>query len=378
MTQTTAAPGGAATAAEDGARGAGPHLFSPFAMRGVTLRNRIVVSPMCQYSADDGAATDWHLVHLGSRAVGGAGLIIVEATAVEPRGRISPEDSGLWDDKHVEPLARIVRFCKGQGAAMGMQLAHAGRKASTYRPWESHGNTPVRDGREWETVAASPIPYHEGWPAPRELRRDEIAAVVGAFGRAAARARAAGFDVLEIHAAHGYLIHSFFSPLSNRRTDEYGGSSENRCRFFFEVMDAVRREWPAEKPLLARISTVDWLDGGWGVDDTIALARQFAAHGVDAIDCSSGGLSLAQKMPATPGYNAALAERVRREVGIPTAVVGMITEARQAQEIIAGGKADLVVMAREMLRQPYWPLHAARELGADGPWAPQYLRAKPR
>jgi len=376
MTQPTAgqAPAMVGTGGEDGR--SAPHLFAPFTVRGVTLRNRIVVSPMCQYSCHDGVVDDWHLVHLGSRAVGGAGLILVEATAVEPRGRISPDDSGLWDDKHIEPLARIVRFCKGQGATMGMQLAHAGRKASAHRPWE--GGKALMDARAWETVAPSPIPFGDGWPAPRELGRDEVAATVAAFGRGAARARAAGFDLLELHAAHGYLIHTFLSPLSNRRTDAYGGPFENRCRFLCEVVDAVRREWPPDRPLFIRLSCTDWLDGGWSGDDTVALARLLKDRAVDVIDCSSGGLSPAQKMPATPGYNVPFAERVRREAGMPAGVVGLITEPKQAQDIIAGGEADLVVMAREMLRDPYWPLHAARALGMDVPWAPQYLRAKPR
>jgi len=370
---TTPAPTAAGTGGGDGRTA--PHLFSPFTVRGLTLRNRIVVSPMCQYSCRDGLLDEWHMVHLGSRAVGGAGLIFVEATAVEPAGRISPEDSGLWDDKHIEPLARIVRFCRGQGAGMGMQLAHAGRKASVYRPWE--GGKPLTDGRAWETVAPSPLPFADGWPAPRELRREEIAGVVAAFGRAAARALAAGFDALEVHAAHGYLVHTFLSPLSNRRTDAYGGSFENRCRLLLEVADTVRREWPADRPLFVRLSCTDWIEGGWGGDDTVALARLLRERGADAIDCSSGGLSPAQKMPATPGYNVPFAERVRREAGLPAAVVGLITEAQQAQAIIAAGQADLVVMAREMLRDPYWPLHAALTLGADVPWAPQYLRAKP-
>ncbi len=376
MTTPTASPTPTVAGTAGGDGRSAPHLFSPFTVRGAALRNRIVVSPMCQYSSQDGVADDWHVVHLGSRAVGGAGLIFVEATAVEPGGRISPEDSGLWDDRHIEPLARIVRFCKGQGAAMGMQLAHAGRKASVHRPWE--GGKALQDGRAWETVAPSPIPFGDGWPAPRELRGDEIATTVAAFGRAAARARAAGFDVLELHAAHGYLIHTFLSPLSNRRTDGYGGSFENRCRFLFEVVDAVRREWPGDRPLFIRLSCTDWIEGGWSEGDTVTLARLLKDRGVDVIDCSSGNLSPAQKMPTTPGYNVPFAERVRREAGIPTAVVGLITEVQQAQDIIVGGKADLVVMAREMLRDPYWPLHAALALGVDVPWAPQYLRAKPQ
>ncbi len=376
MTQPTATHAQAVAGPAGGDERAAPHLFSPFTVRGVTLRNRIVVSPMCQYSCQDGALNDWHFVHLGSRAVGGAGLIFVEATAVEPAGRISPEDSGLWDDRQVEPLARIVRFCKGQGAAMGMQLAHAGRKASALRPWE--GGKPLADGRAWEAVAPSPIPFGEGWPAPRELRGNEIAGRVAAFGRAAARARAAGFDVLELHAAHGYLIHTFLSPLSNRRADAYGGSFENRCRFLFDVVEAVRREWPAERPLFVRLSSTDWIEGGWGGDDTVALARLLGERGADVIDCSSGNLAPAQKMPATPGYNAPFAERVRREAGMAAAVVGLITGVQQAQDIVAGGQADLVVMAREMLRDPYWPLHAAHALGVDVPWAPQYQRAKPQ
>jgi 2,4-dienoyl-CoA reductase-like NADH-dependent reductase (Old Yellow Enzyme family) len=257
-----------------------------------------------------------------------------------------------------------------------MQLAHAGRKASVRRPWEGGG--PLQDGRAWQTVAPSPIPFAEDWPAPRELRRDQIAETVAAFGRAAARARTAGFDVLELHAAHGYLIHTFLSPLSNARSDEYGGSFDNRCRLLLEVVEAVRREWPAQKPLFTRISCTDWIEGGWNDDDTLALARLLKGRGVDLIDCSSGNLSPAQKMPAAPGYNVPFAERVRREAGMASAVVGLIAGAQQAQGIITSGQADLVVMAREMLRDPYWPLHAALALGVDGPWPPQYLRAKPQ
>jgi len=329
---------------------------------------------MCQYSSVDGFATDWHLVHLGSRAIGGAGLVMVEATAVEARGRISPQDNGIWKDEHVAMLSRIAAFLREHGAAATIQLAHAGRKASTRRPWEGRGFVAESDGG-WQPVAPSPIAFDENDPPPAELSKAEIASLIDAFGAAARRALAAGFQVVEIHGAHGYLIHEFLSPLSNRRTDEYGGSLENRMRFACEVTECVRAAWPAELPLFLRISATDWAPGGWDIEDSVALARRVKKLGVDLIDCSSGGLSAAQKIELGPGYQVPFAERIRRDAAIPTGAVGLITSARQANEIIAGGKADIVLLAREFLRDPYFPLHAARELGAEIKAPVQYGRA---
>ena len=329
---------------------------------------------MCQYSSVDGFATDWHLVHLGSRAIGGAGLVMVEATAVEARGRISPQDNGIWKDEHVAMLSRIAAFLREHGAAATIQLAHAGRKASTQRPWEGRGFVAESDGG-WQPVAPSPIAFDENDPPPAELSKAEIASLIDAFGAAARRALAAGFQVVEIHGAHGYLIHEFLSPLSNRRTDEYGGSLENRMRFACEVTECVRAAWPAELPLFLRISATDWAPGGWDIEDSVALARRVKKLGVDLIDCSSGGLSAAQKIELGPGYQVPFAERIRRDAAIPTGAVGLITSARQANEIIAGGKADIVLLAREFLRDPYFPLHAARELGAEIKAPVQYGRA---
>jgi 2,4-dienoyl-CoA reductase-like NADH-dependent reductase (Old Yellow Enzyme family) len=350
------------------------HLFTPFTLRGVTFRNRIAVSPMCQYSSQDGFASDWHLVHLGSRAVGGAGLVTVEATAVEARGRISPGDHGIWKDEHVEFLSRITAFLKQHGAVAGIQLAHAGRKASSQRSWEGGKVIPVAEGG-WQTVAPSALPFRPGDPAPDELSKGEIQALAGAFAEAATRALAAGFQTVELHGAHGYLMHEFFSPLSNRRTDEYGGSFENRIRFGLETIAAVRAVWPEQLPLLLRISATDWVPGGWDIEESVELARRVKPMGVDLIDCSSGGSSLEQKIPTEPGYQVPFAERIRREVGIPTGAVGLITQAHQADEIIRSGQADLVLLAREFLRDPYFPLHAARELGVKQDPPIQYLRA---
>lgn len=353
----------------------GPRLFDPLSLRGVTLRNRIVVSPMCQYSSDDGAPTDWHLVHLGSRAVGGAGLVMVEATAVEARGRISPHDSGLWADRHVEPFARIARFLGEHGAVPAIQLAHAGRKASVHRPWEGGGPLGADEGA-WETVAPSAIPFDQGWPTPRALSTAEIGQVVAAFRTGAERALAAGFEAIELHGAHGYLLHAFLSPLSNRRDDRYGGSFENRVRFALEVVEAVRGVWPERLPLFFRVSATDWVEGGWDLEQTLELVRLLQHRGVDVIDCSSGGNVPSARIPVGPGYQAPFAEAVRRATGLLTAAVGMITAPELAEEIIANGRADLVVIAREFLRDPYWPLHAARVLGADVAWPNQYVRAK--
>ena len=354
----------------------GPRLFEPLSFRDVTLRNRIVVSPMCQYSSVDGAPTDWHLVHLGSRAVGGAGLVMVEATAVEPRGRISPEDSGIWDDRHVEPFGRVARFIREQGAVPAIQLAHAGRKASVHRPWE--GGAPLTpDEGAWETVAPSALPFDEGWHVPRAVSAGEIVEVVAAFRRAAERSLAAGFEAIELHAAHGYLAHEFLSPLSNRRQDAYGGPFANRIRFVLEIVDAVRAAWPERLPLFVRVSATDWVEGGWDVEQTIELARILRERGVDLIDCSSGGNVATARIPIAPGYQTPFAERVRREASIATGAVGLIGSADLAEEIVANGRADVVLMARALLRDPYWPLHAARELGAEiDYWPPQYLRAR--
>ena len=352
-----------------------PHLFEPLALRGLTLRNRIAVSPMCQYSCVDGLANDWHLVHLGARAVGGAGLVFSEATAVEARGRISPVDLGLWDDRQVEPLARIVRFVEAQGAAAGVQLAHAGRKGSTAAPWEGRAGVPAAEGG-WTPVAPSALAYAEGYPDPAALDAAGIAAVVAAFAAAARRARAAGFRVAEVHAAHGYLLHQFLSPLANRREDAWGGSFENRTRLLREVVSAVRAAWPEDLPVVVRLSATDWVEGGWDLEQSIALCRTLGPLGVDLVDVSSGGLSPRQKIPAGPGYQTGFAERIRREAGIPTGAVGMLTSPEQCDHAVRTGQADLVLLARELLRDPYFPLRAAKALGHEGPWPRQYLRAR--
>jgi 2,4-dienoyl-CoA reductase-like NADH-dependent reductase (Old Yellow Enzyme family) len=349
-------------------------LLSPLALRGVTLRSRIGVSPMCQYSSEDGFATDWHLVHLGSRAVGGAALVLTEAAAVSPAGRISPFDLGLWKDEHVEGLARIARFVSAHGAAPGVQLAHAGRKASTGRPWEGGRPVPPAAGG-WRPVAPSAIPFAEGSPVPEALDEAGIAAVVADFARAARRAAGAGFEVVEVHGAHGYLLHEFLSPVSNRRRDRYGGSLENRARLPLEVVRAVRAAWPDRLPLLFRVSATDWVEGGWTPDETVALARWLREAGVDLVDTSSGGTDPKAAVPAGPGYQTSFAERIRREAGVPTAAVGMITSPAQADHVVRTGQADLVLLARGMLRNPYWALTAARELGVAGPVPKQYLRA---
>ena len=349
-------------------------LLTPLTLREITFRNRIVVSPMCQYSSVDGFANDWHLVHLGSRAVGGAALVCMEATAVEARGRISPVDMGIWKQEHVEFLGRITRFLHSQGAAAGIQLAHAGRKASTRPPVEGGGVIPEADGG-WQTVAPSAIPFREGEPAPHALSKGEIHALVDSFRDGARRALEAGFDVVEIHGAHGYLLHEFLSPLSNARSDEYGGSLENRMRCALEVTEAVRGVWPARLPLFFRISASDWVPGGWTADDSVALARALQPLGVDLVDCSSGGNAAHAKIPLGPGYQVPFAEKVRRETGMPTGAVGLITSAQQAEQIVAGGQADMVLLAREFLRDPYFALHAASALGEKPAPPPQYLRA---
>jgi 2,4-dienoyl-CoA reductase-like NADH-dependent reductase (Old Yellow Enzyme family) len=351
-----------------------PHLFEPLPLRSLNLANRILVSPMCQYSSVDGLATDWHLVHLGSRAVGGAALVFTEASAVTAEGRISPQDLGIYDDRHVEGLARIVRFVQSQGAAAGIQLAHAGRKGSTPRPWDGGRAVLPADGG-WEPVGSTAEPFAAGYPVPRALTLAEIAEVVAAFRTAAARARAAGFDVAEIHAAHGYLIHEFLSPLVNTRTDEYGGSYDNRVRLCLEVVDAVRSAWPENLPVFIRISSTDWKEGGWDVEQSVELARRLRERGVDLVDCSSGGAVPDAKIAVGPGYQVPFAERIRREAGIATGAVGLITDPAQADAIIRDGQADCVLLAREMLRDPYWPLHAAQALGQQVAWPVQYVRA---
>ena len=355
-----------------------PGLFDPLAIRDLTFANRAFVSPMCQYSSHDGYANDWHFVHLGSRAVGGAGLIFTEATAVLPKARISPQDLGIWSDGHIEMLGRIVRFIHEQGSIAGMQLAHAGRKASTRRPWETPGTVPESEGGWKEIVAPSALPFADNYPMPQALTTEGIQEAVAAFAAAARRACQAGFRVIEIHAAHGYLIHEFLSPLSNRREDDYGGSFENRTRLCCEVVAAVRSEWPKELPLFVRISATDWIEGGWNIDESVKLAAQLKPMGVDLIDCSSGGNVPHAKIPVGAGYQVAFAERIRREAEIMTGAVGMITSPIQAEHIIQTGQADAVIMAREFLRDPYWALRAARELEQPIAWPVQYLRAAPK
>jgi len=353
-------------------------LFSPLTIRDIILGNRIVVSPMCQYSAHDGMAGDWHLVHLGSRAVGGAGLVFTEATAVSPEGRISPQDLGIWKDEHIEGLRRIVKFVRAQGSEIGMQLAHAGRKASVREPWNGNKLVPEHAGG-WKSVAPSPVAFEEGYAQPVELDAEGVRKVVDDFKSAARRAMLAGFKVLEIHAAHGYLLHEFLSPLSNQRKDEYGGSFENRIRLLIEVVDAVRAGWPPGYPLFVRISATDWVEGGWDIEEAVRLAGVLKEHGVDLIDCSSGGLVPHQKIPVGPGYQVAFSQRIRKETGILTGAVGIVTDAVQAETIISTGQADVVFLARQLLRDPYFPLHAADELRhKDIHWPLQYERARLR
>jgi 2,4-dienoyl-CoA reductase-like NADH-dependent reductase (Old Yellow Enzyme family) len=355
-----------------------PGLFDPLTIRDLTFANRVFVSPMCQYSSRDGFANDWHFVHLGSRAVGGAGLVLTEATAVLPEGRISPEDLGIWNDEHIEMLSRITSFIHEQGSIAGMQLAHAGRKASTRRPWEGSGAIPEAEGGWKKVVAPSALPFAESYPMPQALTNDGIQEVFSAFATAARRACQAGFRVIEIHAAHGYLIHEFLSPLSNKRSDDYGGSFENRTRLCREIVAAVRSEWPKELPLFLRISSTDWVDGGWNINESVKVASELKQIGVDLIDCSSGGNVPHATIPVGPGYQTHFAERIRRETGIMTGAVGMITSPVQAEHIIRTKQADAVIIAREFLRDPYWPLRAARELDQPIAWPVQYLRAAPK
>jgi 2,4-dienoyl-CoA reductase-like NADH-dependent reductase (Old Yellow Enzyme family) len=354
-------------------------LLEPYTLRQLTLRNRIAVSPMCQYCCADGLANDWHLVHLGSRAVGGAGLIFTEAAAVTRDGRITPQDLGIWHDEQIEPLQRITRFITAQGAVAGIQLAHAGRKASTWRPWlGKHGSIPADEGG-WTPWGPSKIAFDPQHTPPTPLEDDQIQQVIQAFVDAAKRALTAGFKVVEIHAAHGYLLHQFLSPLSNQRRDQYGGSFDNRIRLTLEVTQAVRNVWPEELPLFVRVSATDWVEDGWNPDETVELARRLKALGVDLIDVSSGGTAANAEIPVGPGYQTRFAERVKKEAGIATGTVGMITEPAQAEHILRTGQADLILLARELLRDPYWPLHADDDLGGrQAVWPAQYQRATHR
>ncbi len=353
-------------------------LFSPFTLRGLTIPNRVFVSPMCQYScADDGLVTPWHLVHLGSRAVGGAGLVMVEASAVSPAGRITPRDVGIWSADHAEALAPVVAFIREQGSVAAIQLAHAGRKASTRPPFQ--GGTPVSVAEGgWVPLGASAVPFSPAHTTPQAMDTNDIDQLVDDFVAAARHSLAAGFEVAELHMAHGYLLHSFLSPLSNRREDDYGGSLDNRMRLPLRVAEAVRAVWPEELPLFVRISATDWVEGGWDLAQSIVLAERLKALGVDFIDCSSAALVPDAQIPVAPGFQVPFAQAIRREVGIATGAVGLITEAVQAEQILVTGQADAVLLARELLRDPYWPLHAAQELAEDVPWPLQYERAKPR
>jgi|SRR5579859_1243726 len=352
------------------------HLFEPLKMRSIELAHRIVVSPMCQYSCEDGFANDWHFVHLGTRAVGRAAAVIAEATAVTADGRISPQDLGIWKDEHVEPLRRIFSFVAENGSVPGMQLAHAGRKASTNQPW--NGGKPISPAEGgWTPIfAPSALPFAEGYQTPRALTLAEIGQIVQAFVAAAQRAEAAGAKMIELHGAHGYLLHSFFSPLSNQRTDRYGGPFENRIRLACEIVTAVRKVWPEKYPLWIRISATDWVEGGWSVEESVELARVLKPLGVDLFDCSSGGNVPRVRIPVGPGYQAAFAEKIRREAGVMTGAVGMITEPAQADQIVRSRQADIVILARQFLREPYWPLLAAHALGQEIKWPAQYERAR--
>ena len=355
----------------------GSQLFSPMTLRGVTFRNRIGVSPMCQYSSENGLANDWHLVHLGQFAVGGAALVFTEAAAVVAEGRISPQDLGIWDDAHIPMLQRITHFIEAQGAVPGIQLAHAGRKSSTNRPWDGSGTVTPEHGGWTEVMAPSAIAFSESYPQPQAMTTGGIARVIDAFRDATVRALTAGFRVIELHAAHGYLIHEFLSPLSNNRTDSYGGSLENRARFCLEVVAAMRSVLPDSAPLVVRISATDWAEGGWNVEESVQLCIWLKAAGVDLIDVSSGGLASGVRIPLGPGYQVPFAKQVRDGSGIATATVGLITTAEQAEQIVSSGDADMVLLARELLRQPHWPLLAAHTLGASFPWPVQYERAHP-
>lgn len=349
-----------------------PKLFSPLQIRGLTLRNRVAMSPMCQYSSEEGMAGDWHLVHLGSRAAGGVGLVLVEATAVAREGRITPGDMGIWDDRHIEPLARIARFLQSQGAVAGIQLAHAGRKASCDLPWKGGKSLKTPQEGGWTVVGPSPIPFAEGDPVPVELDETGIDEVVAAFETAAHRALTAGFQLIEIHSAHGYLLHEFLSPLANHRTDRYGGSLENRLRLLLRVAHRLRSLLPESMPLFVRISATDWVEGGWDLEQSVVLAGCLRDLGIDLIDVSSGALVPYAKIPVGPSFQVPLARRIRAEAGIKTGAVGMITDAEEAQAILARGDADLVLLGRELLREPYWVISSQQQLGAEPAWPTQY------
>lgn len=350
-------------------------LFSPLKLRSITFRNRIFVSPMCQYSSRDALPTNWHLVHLGSRAVGGAGLVMAEATAVSPEGRISPDDSGIWSDAHADAFAPIARFIQEQGAVAGIQLAHAGRKGSCALPWLGGGPLGL-EASGWQPLAPSAVHFDAGHPVPHALTLDELDEIEAQFRAAARRALVAGFQLVEVHMAHGYLLHEFLSPLVNLRDDNYGGSLENRLRFPLRVTRAVREEWPAELPLFVRISAADWVEGGWDIDQSVLLARQLKEIGVDLIDCSSGFAVPDEPVPFGPGFQVPFAARIRADAGIASGAVGLITDPAQAEQIVATGQADVVLLGRQMLRDPYWPLHAAKALNVNAPWPNQYLGAK--
>jgi 2,4-dienoyl-CoA reductase-like NADH-dependent reductase (Old Yellow Enzyme family) len=351
-------------------------LFSPLTLRGTTFRNRVWVAPMCQYSSVEGYPNDWHLVHLGGLARGGAGLVMQEATSVTPEGRITPADAGIWEDAQADAYEPITEFVQAQGAIPGIQLAHAGRKASTEQPWVGDGYVEVGQGG-WQTVGASPVPFGE-WPAPKELTVEQIGVVVRAFAGAAERALEAGYGVVEIHGAHGYLLHQFLSPLSNHRTDEYGGDLEGRSRFLVQVVDAVRAVWPEERPLFVRFSATDWTPGGWDVEETVELSRRLVGHGVDLIDVTSGGLVPGARIEVEPGYQVPFARAIREGAGIPVSAVGLIVAPEQADQILVNQAADAVMLARELLRNPHWPWRAARALGDHVPWPPQYVGARRR
>ena len=350
-------------------------LFSSFKLRELVFRNRVFVSPMCQYSSENGMPTDWHLVHLGSRAVGGAGLVMVEATGVSPIGRISPGDSGIWSDAHAEAFKRITKFIKGTGAVPAIQIAHAGRKGSTDAPWRGGKKLGLNEGG-WEPWGPSAVPFDETYPMPRAMTLADINQVAGEFEAAAVRALNAGFEVIEVHAAHGYLLHEFLSPMSNRRTDQYGGSLENRMRLTLRIAEIVRKTWPVKWPVFVRISATDWVEGGWDLPQSIELAKALKKLGIDLIDCSSGGNVPKAPIPIGPGYQVPLSEAIRRDAGIATGAVGLITDATQAEQIIAEGKADVVLLARAFLADAYWPIHAAETLNAEIDWPVQYGRAK--
>ncbi|MYS24162.1 2,4-dienoyl-CoA reductase [Streptomyces sp. DvalAA-14] len=349
-------------------------LFTPLTLRDTTMPNRVWVAPMCQYSSVDGYPKDWHLVHLGSMARGGAGLVIQEATAVVPEGRITPADAGIWEDGQAAAYQRITDFIHSQGAVSGIQLSHAGRKASTTQPWRGHDYVEPADGG-WQTVGASPVAFGD-WPAPKELSADEILRLVQAFGAATRRALAAGFKVVEIHAAHGYLLHQFLSPITNHRTDEYGGDLDGRSRLLIQVTDAVREQWPHDRPLFVRFSASDWIDGGWTPEETVDVARRLVSHGVDLIDVTSGGLDLRARIEAEPGYQVPFARTVREGSGLPVSAVGLITSPEQADQILVDRSADAIMLARELLRNPTWPLRAAHILGDEVPWPQQYERGR--